>query len=419
MPVNAKTTNPDSLNVGLPTSSFLPSIGGAEVGLHNIATRLQARGHSPVVIAPVPHCRGLREQGWDLPYPVVAFPPKIWGVLRHWPELGYRMLDAAFGRVARRFAIDVWHGTIGYPVGAALCHFAVPLGLPHLVRCAGEDIQVDRDIGYGMRLNPRVDAQIRRWLPRADRLVAITESVAAEYREIGTPESRIAHVPNGVDVARFQVTPDRRAVRVANGIDPDAFLLLCVGRNHAKKNFETLVDAFAALDRDDAQLAFVGQGVSRLAARAGERGVAGRVHLIEKAHEPQRNDDRTRLPSDGLVALYRTADAFVFPSRLETFGIVLVEAMAAGLPVITTDAPGCRDVVRAGIDGLSVTPDDPSGLATAMRCIHDDENLRTRLANAALARAEEFSWDSVADRYLALYREMIAEHTAASQGEAA
>ncbi len=405
-------TQPESLSVGLPTSSFLPAIGGAEVGLHNIATRLLARGHRPVVITPTPHLRELRREGWEQVYPVIAFPPKVWGVLRHWPDFGYRILDGAFGRIAKRFGIDVWHGTIGYPVGVALCHYATARNQPHLVRCAGEDIQVDREIGYGMRLDPRIDEQIRRWLPRADRLVAITESVADEYRAIGADDARIAHVPNGVDTGRFEIEPDRAAVRAAHGIDPDAFLFLCVGRNHPKKNFPALVDAFAALDRPDARLAIVGQDVSELKSADG-------VHLIEPVREDRAPDARTELPSDSLVALYRSADAFVFPSRLETFGIVLVEAMAAGLPVITTDAPGCRDVVRADTDGLSVSPDDIAGMAAAMRDLMDDSDLRARLSAAARQRAEAFSWDKVTDRYVALYREMIDERADAAQSAAA
>ena len=405
------TSDSDSLNVGLPTSSFLPSIGGAEVGLHNIATRLQARGHRPVVVAPWPHVRALRKVSWSLPYPVVAFPPKVWGVLRSCPDAGYFILDRFFEHVRRKFEIEVWHGTIGYPVGAALSHYCTGRDTPCLVRCAGEDIQVDQEIGYGMRLDPRVDTQLRTWLPKADRLVAITQSVAEEYRGIGIADEQIAPIPNGVDLERFEAAPNRSAVRKAYGISPDEFLFLSVGRNHAKKNFASLVTALAQADLAKSALAFVGQGVSDLAPQVRALGLEDRVHLIETVYGGGVTTDRLRLPSDGLVALYRSADSFVFPSRLETFGIVLVEAMAAGLPVITTDAPGCRDVVRAGRDGLSVAPDDIAGLAAAMRQVRDDDAVRAKLSAAGLARARDFSWDSVTDRYVALYREMIAART--------
>jgi len=399
----------EPLNIGMPTSSFLPSIGGAEVGLHNIATRLTARGHHPVVMVPTPHMRALKKVSWDLPYPVVAFPPKVWGILLRWPGLGLRILDSAFARVDRSHHIDVWHGTIGYPVGTALAHYGRKYGRPNLVRCAGEDIQINAEIGYGMRLDARVDAQVRRWLPNADRLVAITDSVAEEYHALGISDEHIAHIPNGVDLKRFNTTPDRSAVRKAYGISPDDFLFLCVGRNHAKKNFPALIEAFARISRPGAQLALVGQGAEELADLSRKLGGSDRVHLIETVYGGGVSKDRLKLPSDGLVALYRSADAFVFPSSLETFGIVLVEAMAAGLPVITTDAPGCRDVVRADVDGLTVATHDIDALATAMRRIHDDTDLRNRLIAAGHARAAAFSWDTITDSYISLYRELIAD----------
>jgi len=396
------------LNIGMPTSTFLPSLGGAEVGLHNIATRLVARGHAPVVIAPAPHCRDLREIGWSLSYRVESFPPKVWGVLRHAPAIGYAILDRVLARLDQRHELDVWHGTIGYPTGTALVHYASAHNRPHLVRCAGEDIQRDTGIGYGMRLNPRIDAQITTWLPRADRLVAITESVADEYRGIGADDASIAGIPNGVDLDRFAAVPDRRAFRAAHGIDSDAFLYLCVGRNHPKKNFDGLLQAFARLPAKCGALAIVGAGVNELNGLAAELEIADRVHLIETLTADRHDGAPLALPSEELVAMYRSADVFVFPSRLETFGIVLVEAMAAGLPVLTTDAPGCRDIVRAGIDGLTVPVDDIDDMTASMRRLHEQPELRTKLADAARQRAKAFSWDTITDSYIALYRELIA-----------
>ncbi len=408
----------DRLTVGMPISSFLPNLGGAEVGLHNIATRLLARGHRPVVVTQTPHYRALRAAGWVLPYTVEAFPPKVWGILRHAPPIGFRILDSAFARIDRRENIDVWHGTIGYPIGVALTHYAAAQGKPHLVRCAGEDIQRDPDIGYGMRLNPKIDAQISRWLPHADRLIAITESVAEEYRSLGIPEAKIAHIPNGVDLERFAVEPDRAQVRSSHGISPETFLFVCVGRNHAKKNYGDLLKAVSKLPPNAGSLALVGADVGSLANLVRDLGIADRVHLIEKLSSEKSAKNQAALPSDELIALYRSADAFVFPSRLETFGIALVEAMAAGLPIITTDAPGCRDVVRRDRDGLTVAVGDVEGFSDAMQRVHGDAALRADLSAAARVRAAEFSWDTITDSYLALYRELIAARAATQRAAA-
>jgi glycosyltransferase involved in cell wall biosynthesis len=104
----------------------------------------------------------------------------------------------------------------------------------------------------------------------------------------------------------------------------------------------------------------------------------------------------------------------VLPSITETFGIVLVEAMAAGLPVITTDAPGCRDIIRKGKDGVMIPAQNPGALAGAMVRLTEDRDLLTNLSRKSLSRAEDFGWDSVVNRYEALYFDLISQKTFAN-----
>lgn len=395
------------LSIALATSTFLPSLGGAEVGLHNIASRLLARGHRPIVIVPHSHAARLRAEGWTLPYPVEHFPPKVWGVLDRLPALGLPVLSAIYSRFQARHSFDFWHGTMGWPIGVSLLRWALPRGIPHLIRCAGEDIQRMESIGYGARRNPAVDKLIRRWLPQARHLVAITDSVAEEYRSLGVDDARIAHIPNGVDCSRFQAPCDRRAARAAMGIGDDETMFLAVGRNHPKKAFADLVRAAAVLKDTTARpfrVALVGAGTSALAPLVAELGVTDRIVLREVVGGSAPPGTLPLFPTADLVAIYRAADAFVFPSLIETFGIVLVEAMAAGLPVITTDAPGCRDVVRNGVDGQLVPPGDPAAMAARMAELLDSAEARHQWSERALVRARFFDWDGVVDRYLDLYR---------------
>ena len=402
------------LTVAMPISSFLPNQGGAEVGLHNIALRLDRLGHTPVVIAPLSSVRALGREGWRLPYRVVAFPPKVWTLFRRSPAAGFFVLDRFFGRVRRRFGVDVWHATVGYPTGVALVHFALRAGgAPHLVRCAGEDLQRMPKIGYGARLDYKIDRLVRHWLPRADMLIAISESVAAEYRELGIPEARVRRVPNGVDLSRFSGEVDRAAVRRRHGIDESAFVFLCVSRNHPKKDLATFVQAAGALQRRGVPRRFVavlvGRGVSSLTPVVWEAGAEPCVRLIEEIGGKAGAGAVPQLPARALVELYKAADAFVLPALIETFGIVLIEAMAAGLPVVTTDAPGCRDVIREGRDGMMVPHGDTAALARAMERLLDEPSLRHDYAARAAARAAEFDWDSVVGRYAALYERLVGE----------
>lgn len=408
------------LKIALPTSTFLPGLGGVEVGLHNIALRLQQRGHRPVLMVTAPHYRALRD-GWSLPYEFISFPPKVWGLLRLFPPAGFAVLDAWFEWTYQRYRFDAWHCTMGWPTGVALVHYARRRrSIPHLVRCAGEDIQREPAIGYGARLDPRIDKLVRRWLPLANCLVAMTDTVATEYRAIGVPEERIARIPNGVDVARLGRSTNRTATRQRLGIGADETVFLAVGRNHPKKSFATLLEAAAQLKARShraIRIVIAGLGANALRPRAESLGISAQVLLIEQIGNPAPGELLANLPPDELVALYQAADIFVLPSITETFGIVLVEAMAAGLPVLTTDAPGCRDIVRDGRDGLMVPPNDPAALSASMERFLIDPGLLADLRAKSLSRAQDFNWDGVVDQYETLYGQLILSAGTVNSGQ--
>lgn len=404
----------EKLTIGLPCSSFLPALGGAEVGLHNIALRLGALGHTPIVMVPWSHAKALRKKKWELPYPVISMPPLLGSLLKQVPEIGFQAYRQFYGYVGLRYGIDVWHGTMGYPTGVTLANYAASKkGVPNIVRCAGEDIQRMDQIDYGMRSSQEIDDLIVTWLPKAGRLVAITESVVGEYQKMGVPHEHIIQIPNGVDVKRFRSAKDNRIFfREKLGLTEEDFVFLSVGRHHPKKNFITAIQAFAELKKittRSVHLILVGKNVSQLQDEVVLLGLKGAVSLIEEVGGEQEQGKIPIFPGDDLLNIYGVADAFVFPSLIETFGIAIVEAMAAGLPVITTDSPGCRDIAKHGECALIVDPMDKSGMAREMKHIIDDQSYREEYAAKALERAANFDWNYVVDQYLALYYQVITE----------
>ncbi len=237
-----------NLKVAFPISSYLPTIGGGQVGIHNIAIRLIKKGHNPIVIAPYEDYHKLKALK-KLPYKVLGFPPKMFSLTARFPKLGLIILRLYLRVLQQFYAFDIWHCTVGSPIGVALIQYALGSNkrVPYLIRCTGDEIQKQRDSGYGMRLNASLDEIISEWLPRSERLVAITETVATEYGKLGIKEDRIVRIPNGVEIERFNKKIDTAKVRRLYDISPDAYILLCVGRNHPKKGFKYLIETIPYL----------------------------------------------------------------------------------------------------------------------------------------------------------------------------
>jgi phosphatidylinositol alpha-mannosyltransferase len=216
-------------------------------------------------------------------------------------------------------------------------------------------------------------------------------SAAAQFLGRAIP-GEVEIVPNGVDVERFA-----RPRGVAEGL-PEGRRVLWANRLDPQKGFPVAVRAFARLagEFEDVSLVVAGDGRDRDA-----------IGLLSER-------DRSRVvmlgavPNDDLPPYHAAADAFVAPALgQESFGIVLVEAMAAGVPVVASDIPGYREVVRDGIDGLLVRPREPSALAAALRRVLVEPELSSRLARGGRERAREFSWDVVAPRIEAIYERVV------------
>lgn len=393
------------------SASFFPNMGGAEVTLHNLARRLRRRGHRVVVIVGFSHWRRMVGRRKDLGYPLYPIPPWLEAAALGDHALLRRLPQLYLAALQRRFRFDVWQSFGLFPAGIVVARFASSRRIPHVVRTIGYDVQRSPDLGYGVRLDPAVDNVSRAWARHVDRLVILTESVRPDCLELGADPAKVEVLPCGVDIARFQETPvDRVAVRDRYGIPVRAFVFLAVGRNHPKKGFDLLVRALPHLRREASRgfhLVFVGKGMESLRTLANELGVASLVTWVDSIPVAAEHGEIEAPPSE-VVRLYRAADACVFPSLLETFGNVNIEAMAAGLPLISTDAPGCRDIVEDGVNGLVARAGDADDLARQMLRLLEAPGLAGKLAEAGLETVRsKYDWEIVVQQYERLYASLL------------
>lgn len=242
----------------------------------------------------------------------------------------------------------------------------------------------------------------------ADRIVATCHDELRELMALGAAASSVAVVPCGVDLERFapagSTQPRRRDLR----------RLVSIGRLVERKGVDDAIRALASLPATELVVAG-GPGpdglgtdpeVRRLRALAADLGVADRV------------DFRGRLAHEDVPALLRSADAVVCVPWYEPFGIVPLEAMACGVPVVATAVGGMLDTVEHGVTGLHVPPRRPDRLAEAVRRLLDDPRECGRLGGRGQRRVREtYGWDHVAAATARVYRELLSQR-AVERGQA-
>lgn len=354
----------------------LPTLGGAQTVLDCLARRLQAAGHRAVVVAPQPR------EPWEdsrLGYPVVRHRRPFS------KRFGTRLLLPRLLALHRRERFDLVHCHAAYPqahVAATLGHLT---GLPFVVRPHGCDILP----GEIIRRSPRLERRMKRAIAAADLVVAQGEFLRDVIEAAGVPAGRVRVINNGVDVAAF---------RAADPYPHPRPYLLGMGSLAAHKGFDLLLRGFALLPADRPDLLIAGDGPERAAllALARDLGIERQVHLLGSVTGARK------------VSLFRSATCFVCPSRREPFANVLLEALASGLPAVASDVGGNREIVRHGENGLVYEPESPPALAAAVARLLADASLTAGLRAGAARLIARFDWDAVADRYIDLYREVIA-----------
>ncbi len=259
---------------------------------------------------------------------------------------------------------------------------------------------------------PDVVSARRRWVNRlvlsrlADRITAVCAFSAEGLSECdGFPLNRIEVIRNGVDLDRYRPSGSREALRRALGLSVDRRYIATIARFHPVKDHRTLLHAFAHVcpTADDVDLLLVGDGPLRgeLTLLARSLGIGERVQFLGVR--------------DDVPDILAAVDLFALSSLSEAASITLLEAMAAGVPVVVTDVGGNPEIVRQGIDGVLTPRGDAVAMATAMRRLLEDQSRAARMGQQAAERVRTlYRLSGTIDRYHRLYQAVSAERRRSS-----
>ncbi len=346
--------------------------GGVQVHVRELGQRLRGRGHDVLGLAPV---RRAVVESWvhgvgrpvDLTYNASNAPidPRPWSAVQVRREL-------------RGFRPDVVH--VHEP-------FAPSTSLWAVLTSPAPIVATFHSGATRSRLYDVVAPALRMLARRLAVRIAVSDTAARFAR--GRLAGRFEIVPNGLDVERWARAEPRADLVGLSG----AKLLFC-GRLDERKGFPTATRAFLRLagERSDLRLVVAGDGPDRSAVDRFPEDVRVRVTMLGD------------VPNVDLPPVHAACDLYLGTSvGGESFGIVVAEAMAAGLPVVASDIPGYDEVVTDGVDGLLVPPRDPGAVAAAAARVLDDPALAERLRGGGRDRVRGFDWSVVVERLEELY----------------
>jgi glycosyltransferase involved in cell wall biosynthesis len=354
------------VKIALVTDTFAPQVNGVTTVLIRMATAIREAGHDVIVVAPrYPGQEESRANG-QLRLASVPFPP--------YPAI--RLTIPPYGdayRYLSSFAPDVVHVATEGPLGGVGRRYALRTKTPLVTSFHTDFPRYCRD--YGL---PSLESWVWRWLVWFHRPARLThtpgEAILAKLQGRGLSQAVLWG--RGVDTALF--SPQRRMPewRQRLGLAEEAVIVVHVGRLAREKNLGVLANAWSLARKQlggAAEFLLVGDGP--IAAE-----LEAKLPWVRRMGFMARNE---------LANVYANSDICLLPSDTETCGLVALEAMASGLPVVAADAGGFRDSVRAEHNGLLVPPDRPETFADAVVRLALDSDYRRALASRARQTAEE------------------------------
>ncbi len=369
------------LRILLVTETYPPEINGVAMTTERMVQGLRALGHWVGVVRP--RQRHDRDEAgtWTVPgLPIPKYPGLRLGFPARWQ----------LGRLMQHLRPDLVHVVTEGPLGWAAVSAARARKLPLTSGYHTHFAQYSSHYGVGW-LTPWVSGWLDALHRRCHATLVPTPELAATLSARGIPKVRT--VGRGVDTLLFRATrrsaPLREAWRLADG----GLACLYVGRLAPEKNLEVVERAFAAIaarDRD-ARMVWVGDGPALPRLRA-----AHPDHVFAGA--------RT---GEDLAAHYASADLFLFASLSETWGNVLTEALASGLPVLAFRRAAAEILIRERENGVTVDPDDAEAFIAAALELAGNAGLRGRLGAEARASMQEHGWEKIVLRFEAVLREVV------------
>ncbi len=377
------------MRIALFTETFLPKVDGIVTRLRHTVDHLQRLGNQVLLFAPE---GGPKSYCGAEIYGVSGFPLPLY------PELKLALPRPALGYALKKFQPDLVHVVNPAVLGLAGMFYSKVYRWPLLASYHTHLPQYLHHYGLGA-LEGVLWELLKAGHNQADLNLCTSTAMQDELNAHGI--QRLDLWQRAVDTESFHPSLASAQMRqYLSGGHPDRPLLLYVGRLSAEKDIDRIRPVLEAIP--GARLALVGDGPHRAEL---ERHFAGTPTQFIGY-----------LAGQELGSAYASADAFIFPSRTDTLGLVLLEAMASGCPVVAARSGGIPDVVEDGVNGYLFDPADDQGALRATQALLSDETQRQQLRQRARAEAERWSWVAATRQLQAHYRRVIAQHHDSGSG---
>jgi glycosyltransferase involved in cell wall biosynthesis len=367
------------------TTQLFPSTGGFSQVIDTLSGRMESFGFRTQLLAPI------KENSTHRPYSItpIRFLHNLYPLVTDYYKRYERIMELNLEILYQTRPFNMIHAHLAYPAGYCAVRWGRRKGIPVIITCHGHDINNVDDIPYEPDVWEVFQNKMVEAFHLADAVTVPSRSMAEKLKSWGIQTS---YIPSGVNLNQIPPIPPPQ--------ENEPFILT-IGRFNKVKGFDLLLESFTILAHRHQNLRLVvfgeGCGIPPLISQSLAKELKGRVTLISTGSDEKKKWD-----------LLRRCILYVCPSRMEGFGIAVLEAMACAKPVVAFAVGGLTDLIENKKNGLLVSPYDTEAMAEAIDQILNDSERAKDMAEESRNRATRFDWSIILDQYQGLYHKVLA-----------
>jgi len=385
------------MKIALVAGTFFPYPGGAQVQIHNLANKLIEKKIN--VECYIFEKSNLNNNNYKLIL-LNRFLFSFIFLLKYYLNLNiYFFLKIYLKRIVKQKKYDVWHFNFINYKSLILIDCLKDLNQKVLVTFQGIDIQLNKDIGYGYRIDKKYESYLKTIISKVDYFSSLSNTIKNDLLDMGIPLKKINIIPNAVEIDKFNKLKKTK-------IKKKKLNLITVARfSEKKKGFDLL--PLIALELIESKIDFkwsiIGKNTKKLLENKVIKNNLENFSITEDIIDY----DEVYLPSSTLIKKYLESDIYLNLSRIESFGITFVEALASGIPVLSFDTKGVNEIVKHNYNGYLIKDMSIKFIVKKIIEIANDESLITDLEEGVENSSKLYSLNLITNKFLDLYKVLL------------
>ncbi len=382
------------MNIAFVLGTFFPKAGGVQVQVHNIANKLSKTGNNIKLF--LYNKTNIRNNQYE----IIVFKKLLFNIVfffKYYLDLNiFFILNPYISKIIRTNNIDIWHFNFLNFKSLILINVLKKFDQKIIVTFHGVDLQIDPLINYGYRLNKKYDSFLKKTLKNIDKFTYLSETIKEDLINLGVEEQRLIYFPNSVNLEKFNkaITKTKQ--------NNELISFITVARFAEKKKGLDLVEQVSSnlINKNiNFKWKIIGENSKLLYKNKFIQSNSNLFEIIENIE----NIDEDFFPHSSLINHYKSSDLYINLSRIESFGITFIEALASKVPIISFAGKGANEIIKDKFNGFLIKENDISELVNKIHQIKENKEIINDMQNNCLDTIKKFDLDTCCNKLINIY----------------